>query len=413
MNRQEFISQIKSLLRVSKEDEASIIEEYEAYFAEAMANGETEDQIITNLESPEEIANNANEELGVNFDKSNFKDYVDIQFEAVKDGYEKVVDSDFVNNISDSVEEALKGVGETIKGLDIESKVSKALEKVGASLGKIKDVNFESAFKDMAMKFDNSKVETFDYDSETLVININDENTKDILNLEVIGGTSNLVIKSLPTTMKHDLGLEGEALSINVPASNIKYAEKKRMRIYVPNSVEKLKVESNVPMSLKDIEASLNVEVGNNPLTVKDIDGEEVVLVIGNAPVSVKDIETVSIKVTAENGPITFKDIQAEKGELKVGNGPLSVKDGEIDEFILEAGSGPQTIKFMEGENHSYKLGAGPKTIKNIECENITIESHGGLMTIKDITATKLAGDITGTVKTLKNIEVEDFEMNK
>ena len=76
MNKQEFIAQIKSLLRVSKEDEASLIEEYEAYFAESMANGETEAQIITNLESPEEIANNANEELGVNFSKGNFNFFI-------------------------------------------------------------------------------------------------------------------------------------------------------------------------------------------------------------------------------------------------------------------------------------------------------------------------------------------------
>lgn len=412
MNRVEFIEKLKSLLRVSKEDEASLVEEYESYFEEAMNNGETEEQIISNLETPEEIAANANEELGVNFSKGNFKDYVDVQFDAVKEGYEKVVDSEFVSNVTDKVEEALKGVGETLKGLDIESKVSKALEKVGAAMGKMKDVNFEATFKDMAMKFDNSRVETFEYSGPELTVNITDEN-KDRLSVEVLGGTSNLVIKSLPTTMQHTLSLDENELTVHVPQSNIKYAEKKRMRIYVPNSVETLKVNGEVPMSIKDIEASVVVAGGDAPLTVKDIEGELVSVALGNAPVSVKDIETTELRVEIGNGPVTVKDFQAEKATLEVGNGPMSVKNGDVDQLTVEAGSGPQTIKFMNGDNHSYKLGAGPKTVKDIDVDDLTIESSGGLITIKDVHVTRIAGDITGTVKTLKNIEAEEFELNK
>lgn len=412
MNKQEFIEQLRSLLRVSKEDEASLIEEYEAYFEEAMANGETEEQIINNLESPREIADNANEELGVKMNK-NFKDYVDVQFDAVKDGYEKVVDSEFVSNVSDTVEEALKNVGETLKGLDIESKVSKALEKVGAAMGKMKDVNFEASFKDMAMKFDNSKVETFEFDLPELNVEISDEN-RDMLQVEFIGGTTNLVIKSLPTTMKHTLSLDdNNNLKIDVPASNIKYAEKKRMRVYVPNSVENLTINANVPMTVKDLESSVEVHAEHAPVSVKDIEGSNVIVQVGNGPLTVKNIETEELKVEAGNGPVTVKDFQAAVGVVQIGNGPMSVKDGEVENFTLEAGNGPQTVKFMEGEQHSYELGAGPKTIKDIDCEILTITSHGGLLTIKDISATKLAGDITGTVKTLKNIDVEEFEMNK
>ncbi len=413
MNKLEFIEKLRDLLRVSKEDEASLIEEYEAYFEEAMANGETEEQIISNLESPEDIAQTANEELGVHFDHTGFKDFVDIQFDAVKDGYEKVVDSDFISNVSDTVEEALKGVGETLKGLDIEKKVSKALEKVGAAMGRVKDVNFESAFKDMAMKFDNSKVETFEYDLSELNVSLRDENNKGIINVEVIGGTSNLVVKSLPTTMKHTIELVDGDLTIHVPASNIQYSEKKRMRLYVPNSVEALFVNTNAPMSIKDIEASVEVTSGHAPLSVKNIEGEKLKVTLDNGPVSVKDVEITELVIETGNGPVSLKDFQAENGSIKVGNGPLSIKDGEVDELVVEAGNGPQSIKFMEGENHSYKLGAGPKTVKNIDTETLTVEASGGLLTMKDIEVTKLSGDITGTVKTLKNIDVEEFEMNK
>lgn len=412
MNKLEFIEQLKSLLKVSHEDEQSLVEEYEAYFTESMNNGETEDQIIANLESPEEIANTANEELGVKFQKDNVKDFVDIQFDAIKHGYEKVVDSDVMSNMHEKIEEAFKGVGETLKGIDIESKVSKALEKAGLALSKLKDINFDVKFKDMAMKFDKSKVESHDYDEETLNITINDEN-REMLVVEVIGGTSNLVIKSLPTTIKQTIELEGENLVIDVPASNIKYSEPKRMRVLVPNSVTSLSVNGNVPMSIKDLESSIEVEVGNNPLVVKDVEGETLVVKVGSAPVVVKDIEMEEITIEAVHGPITIKDIDADKASVKTGNGPLSFKDCDIDELVLEAGDGPQTVKNMDGINHEYKLGNGPKTVKFVEVEVLKVVSSGGLLTMKDIEVQTLSGDVTGTVKTLKNIEAENFELNK
>ncbi len=411
MNKLEFIEQLKSLLRVSRDDEASLIEEYEAYFTEAMNGGETEEQIITNLETPEEIAANANEDLGVTH-HGNMKDFVDIQFEAIKHGYDKVVDSDMVGNVTDTLEEAMKGVGETLKGLDIEAKVSKALEKVGLGLKKLKDIKFDVKLKDMAMKFDNSKVVAFDYEHETLNIVIEDGN-RDILNLEVVGGTPNLVVKFLPKTIKQTIELEGDALTINIPTSNIKYSEKKRMRLFIPNSVKNLSINSNVPMSVRDLETSIKVDIENSPLVIKDIEGETLVVNVGSAPIVIKDIEMKEITVVAKHGPISIKDIEAEKATMKIGNGPLSVKDIEIDELTLEAGNGPQTIKFVEGVSHSYKLGSGPKTIKEIELDTLQIVSNGGLLTMKDITVKVLTGDVSGTVKTMKNIEAEDFELNK
>ena len=411
MNKLEFIEQLKSLLRVSKDDEASLIEEYEAYFTEAMNGGETEEQIITNLESPEEIATTANEDLGVTH-SGNMKDFVDIQFDAIKHGYDKVVDSDMVGNVTDTIDEAMKGVGETLKGLDIEAKVSKALEKVGLGLKKMRDVKFDVKFKDMAMKFDNSKVDAFDYEQDTLNIVIKDGN-RDILNLEVVGGTPNLVVKSLPTTIKQTISLEGDTLDIDIPTSNIKYSERKRMRLFVPNSVKQLSVNGNVPMSIRDLETSIKVDVDNSPLVVKDVEGETLVVNVGSAPVVVKDIEMEVITIVAKHGPFSIKDIEAEKATITIGNGPLSIKDLDIDELTLEAGNGPQTIKFMDGVVHSYKLGSGPKTIKNIETDDLKVVSNGGLLTMKDITVKNLTGDVSGTVKTMKNIEAENFELNK
>lgn len=412
MNKQEFIVQLKSLLRVSSEDEASLVEEYEAYIDEAMANGESEEQVISNLESPEEIAATANEDLGIDSSKK-FKDYVDNSFDSMKDGYEKVVDSDFMNNVSEQIESAMKSVGESLKGLNIGATVSKAMEKVGAELEKVKDINIEASFKDMAMKFDNSRVETFDYEKEDLNIVITDDNSQS-LNVEVIGGTSNVVVKSLPTTLMHTIALDDEGtLTINVPESNIKYAERKRMRVYIPNVVTNVSVKGNVPISIKDLEASVEVETQNAPVSMRDIEGESVKVNTGDGPLNIKDIETAVISVEVKNAPVNMKDIEAQKGVLNVGNGPLNVKDIEIDVFTLDAGNGPVSIKCVDGSNHKYNLGAGPKVVKDIDAEVLTVTASGGIITMKDISVTKLSGDIAGTVKTLKNIDAEEFEMNK
>ncbi len=412
MNKQEFIVKLRSFLRVTTEDENSLVEEYEAFIDEAMANGEAEEDVIANLESPEEIATIANEELGIDSSKK-FKDYVDDSFDSMKDGYEKVIDSDFMNNVSESIETALKGVGETLKGLDLSAKISKAMDKVGEELSRVKDINIDATFKDMAMKFDNSKVETFNFDQDELKIDIVDEND-DALNVEVLGGTSNIVIKSLPTTLMHTITMDDDGvLKISVPISNIKYAERKRMRVYIPNSVTNLQLTGNVPFSIHDVESSIEVNVGDAPISVKDVEGESVVIRMGNGPLSVKDIDISSLEVELGIGPVSIKSVDGDKGDLTLGNGPLSVKDIDMSVFNINSGNGPITIKNVDGNKHNYSLGSGPITVKEIDLDELTITAKDGLMTMKDITVRKIAGDISGTVKTLKNIDAEEFELNK
>ncbi|QVK21453.1 DUF1700 domain-containing protein [Mycoplasmatota bacterium] len=422
MRRQEFIDKLKSLLEIDDADKTSLIEEYESYFDEAMADGATEEEVIAMLETPKEIAMTANEEFGTKSNSKVFREFIDEQVGAVRKGYEKVIESgktqevsnkinSVISNTLETVKESLKQVRKSIKESDINEKINEAVGKVQESLGKVKDINIINSFDSFVMKYDNSRIESFDIQEESLEVKVHDSNSVK-LNIEVTGHENDgIIIKSLPTTMKYDVSFEGGILKINVIESNIRYSESKRMLILLPECIKNLKFETDCPIVLKCLNLSeISVSEGNSPLVIKDINYSSNV---SNTEDDVKEISLGDITVKCGSGPVVIKNIKANKLDISTENGPNTIKTLDAEVVKLQLGNGPVTIKDITGGAHLYKIGSGPKTIKEISLDSLELQSDGGILSMKDVMVTKLLGDIKGTMKTLKNVSADSFEINK
>ncbi len=413
MGKQEFLEKLKSLLRVSTEDRNSLIEEYESYFKEAIADGATEEEVIAILETPEEIAATANDELGIKPKSDGLKDFVDEQVSAVKMGYETVIDSERMQEINDKIHSAMEIVRGTFNKVDFKDKLNQALEKVQESAGRIKDINFRESAAIFSMRFDNSKVESTDVTSKGLEVKITDSNPKK-LKVEVVShDNDNLVVKSLPTSMKCTVAFKDGKLDVTVAESNIRYSEAKRMRILVPDSIMKLTIDSECPLVLKDLEVDeITVTEGISPLDGRDITCKSLNLNC-KAELSIRDISSDSIEIVTESGAMIARDISADKVSIVAGDGPTDIRDLNSYEVKLELGDGPVSIKDMDGKNHSYNIGSGPKSLKDISVESLELISKSGLLTLKDVSVELLTGDITGTTKSLKDVSAEKSEIEK
>lgn len=417
MNKEDFLAELRRLLKVKKSDKESIMEEYNSYFKEAMANGETEEDIISSLETPEEIAKNCNNELGV--EEKGFSFTIDDDGKEFLDGL-----SSKLSGVFDKLDEKLnvfgkkveKTVEKTVETVDVEETINKAVSSVGKAVNKaveaIKDVNIDAAVSGVAMKFDNSKISSFEFSGTELNVNISDENAKPLL-VQIVSSEEQIISKVLPTTLPVEISLEENTLNIVVASSNIRYSEKKRMRLYIPQCVEQLNIVSKCPISISDLEVSLDVKTSNSPISVTDIDGDKLNVECKNGPVSITDIQSENVSIKTLNGPISFKDVNSTTANVQSGNGPVNCHDLRIDEFDLVSGSGPLSIKDVHGVKLNFTSQAGPVSFKDLTADEISITAQGAVVSLKDIECRILKGDISGAMKSIKNVNAEQFDLNQ
>jgi hypothetical protein len=386
MNKQEFIAELSRLLKVKPEDKQSILEEYENYFQEALAAGELEADIIASLESPAQIAQNANAELGED-PKSSFhqKDHE----EQSNKKYDRFMDSDFFDSLEKDIEKAVsasekamekaaKTIDKTVRGIDFKGILDNVMDKVDKVVDKAMAFDLKGRVDEAAMRFDQSKVETFDVNDSHLHIKLQDANSESLV-VELVPGQKNLMVKYLPTNLKCDIGLVEDTFTVDIDATSIKFSERKRMRIYVPESIKTLTVDGNCPITFNDVDVASTINVDDAPVVIKKMMAEHVTLTTSNGPVSIKHSQIEHMKLTAGNGPITMKDIKSQKIQLHQKNGPLSMKDVVVETVWITGGS-------------------GPKSIKDVVAEDMVLQVSGGPLSINDCKGKRISGNVSDTL---------------
>lgn len=401
MNKQEFIAELSRLLKVKPEDKQSIIEEYENYFQESLAAGELETDIIASLETPAQIAQNANAELGedpkVRYQENDEK-------ETIKEKYDDWLDSEFFDNLEKDIERAVsasekavkkaaKAIDKTVRGIDFKSILDNVMDTVDKVVDKAASYDFKGRVDEAAMRFDQSKVETYQVSDNHLHISLEDPNSEPLV-VELVPGQQALMVKYLPTNLKCDVNLDQDMFRVSVEPTSIKFSDRKRMRIYIPESIKTLTVEGNCPITLNDVDVASTINVSNVPVVIKKMMAEHVTLTASNNPVVIKHSQIDHIKVTAGSGPITLKDIKSNKLQLHHKNGPLSLKDLRVESL------------WVNGEN-------GPKSLKDIVADEITLQVSGGPLSLSDCKAKRIVGDITGTLFHQSECSFEDNQLVK
>jgi|GEM_PF-4630497 len=425
MSKAEFFEKLNELLQVSESDRVSLIEEYESYFTEAMADGASEEEVVKMLESPEEIAATANDELGTKNPSEAFRNFVDEQVSAVKKGYETVIESEKMQEINEKVSEAItssmdsvkvafKKANEKIKQAEIDKKVSSAFSSAMASLGKLKDINFGESFDNFKMRYDNSKVYSFeDYEDDIEVV-INDHNPQK-LKVEVSNHSKdNIVIKALPSALKFEASLEKGKLNVELEESKILYSQNKRMLVLLPDGINSLKLKSNAELIIRELDVE-DIEISNeNKIDLREIDGASLVVKSESGyPTMIREVDVTKFEAELISSILSVKELTAEEANIKTTDGAVEMRDIDIEVFNLEAGNGPVTLRDIDGNSHTYKLGVGPKTIRDIDLELLTLFTDGGLLSIRNAELEVMDGDITGAMKTFKNVEVKEVKVKK
>jgi DUF4097 and DUF4098 domain-containing protein YvlB len=381
MNKHEFFAQLSRLLKVPAADKQNIIEEYESYINEAIASGELEEDVIASLETPQQIADQVNQELGGSQQEDS---------ENQKSGF----GSDFFDELDVDLEKAFKTSEEAIRKAS--DKITKSvqsinfkgiLDKVMDGVDKVVDTVMDIDIKDTAsvvvMRFDNSKVETFPYDETSLFIDIDDKN-HDTLNVEVVPGQSKLMVKYLPTSLKLDIDLQDKEMKIKVPHTSIKFAEKKRLRIYVPESVQSLSIDSNCSLQVKDLRGSIAIEVKDASVQCKDLHVDELNLRQVDGPVTVKNINAKKIVITTEDGPLNLKEIDTQSLEVHQADGPFTLSGVRADDVWVESVDGPKILKDSSIKRLVLQGEDGPISLKNLRVGVLTGQVNDSLVHIKD-----------------------------
>lgn len=385
MNKQEFIAELSRLLKVKPEDKQSILEEYENYFQEALAAGELEADIIASLETPAQIAENANVELGedpkakyeqrdqASSGTSSDRFFDDDFFDGLERDIEKAVSAS-----EKAVKKAAKTIDETVRKIDFKQVLDKVMDKVDKVVDKAMEFDVKGRFEDAAMRFDQSKVETFPVSDSHLQLLIDDPNTESII-VELVPGQQQLMVKYLPTNLKCQLSLNEDVFRVQVDATSIKFSERKRMRIYIPESVNTLTVQANCPLTFNDVDIASVVDVQGSPLMIKKMMADHLTITSTNGPLIIKHSQIDHIKITTENGPVTLKDLKSDQLQVHHQNGPLSLKDARIEQLWITGGN-------------------GPKSLKDLVAGEITLQVSGGPLNLKDCKARKISGDVSDTL---------------
>lgn len=385
MNKQEFIAELSRLLNVKPEDKQSILEEYENYFQEALAAGELEADIIASLETPAQIAQNANAELGED-PKAKYQDH---QESTSNKKSERFFDDDFFDGLERDIEKAVsasekavkkaaKTIDETVRKIDFKNVLDKVMDQVDKVVDKAMEFDLKGRVEDAAMRFDQSKVETFHLTDSHLQLRIDDPNTESLL-VELVPGQQQLMVKYLPTNLKCQLTLTDDVFRVTVDSTSIKFSERKRMRIYVPESVNTLSVQANCPVTFNDVDIASVVDVEGSPLMVKKMIADHLTITSTNGPLIIKQSQIDHIKITTENGPVTLKDLKSDHLQVHHQNGPLSLKDARIENLWITGGN-------------------GPKSLKDLVAGEITLQISGGPLSLKDCKARKISGDVSDTM---------------
>jgi hypothetical protein len=245
------------------------------------------------------------------------------------------------------------------------------------------DIDIKDTASVVVMRFDNSKVETFPYDETSLFIDIDDKN-HDTLNVEVVPGQSKLMVKYLPTSLKLDIDTQDKEMKIKVPHTSIKFAEKKRLRIYVPESVQLLSIDSNCSLQVKDLRGSIAIEVKDASVQCKDLHVDELNLRQVDGPVTVKNINAKKIVITTEDGPLNLKEIDTQSLEVHQADGPFTLSGVRADDVWVESVDGPKILKDSSIKRLVLQGEDGPISLKNLRVGVLTGQVNDSLVHIKD-----------------------------
>jgi len=418
MNKHEFIAELSTLLKVKPADRASIIEEYESYIAEALASGEREEDIIGSLETPAQIAEHANLELGVD-PNERFSESSSSTKQARKDSNS----SDFFDNLDDELEKAfqasekaIKRAGETInksiKGINFGSILDKVMDGVDKMVDGVMDLDIKGTASAVAMRFDNSKVDSYQVRSKQVPIQIEDE-TADLLFVEIVQGQSQWMVKYLPTSLKCDIVLNQDGMSIRVPQTNIKFAEKKRLRLYIPEPLEHISIRSNCPVSLKDLRTNTVLDVSDALCTIKSVTMDQLTVTVEDAPCTIKGANVKKFVLTASNGPLSILDANVKEFVFTAGNGPLSVKDTTSNSMQLHVSDGPVYLSGLHVDSLWLEAGAGPKMLQHSTIKELIVQSTGGPVTLKELHVDVLKGQVEGFPIHIKDCVIKNNKLGE
>jgi hypothetical protein len=397
MNKYEFIAQLSSLLRVKQADKQSIIEEYESYIAEALASGELEEEIIASLESPAQIAEHANAELGEatkewSKDEPQWKDRRSSKSSDFFDDLDEELDKAFKAS-DQAIKRASETIHNSLKGINFGRMLDKVMDGVDKVVDGVMDMDIKSTASAVAMRFDNSKVEMFAVQAKQVTIRIQDENVETLM-VELVQGQAQWMVKYLPTSLKCDIQLNNDLFHIRVPQTNIKFAEKKRMRVYLPEAMEHVNIESNCPIILKDVSTNMTLTLNDVPCTVKNVTMDRFSVTASHAPLSIKSSNIQTLNLTVDHGPLSIKGLDSKSIAIHLEDGPVTLSDIHATSVLLDAGDGPKVFR--------------ASTIKEL-----IVQSSGGPISMKEMHIHVLKGHVEGSLIHMKDCHIKDNQLGE
>jgi len=180
------------------------------------------------------------------------------------------------------------------------------------------------------------------------------------------------------------MDLQNKAMKVKIPHTSIKFAEKKRLRIYVPESVQSLSLDSNCSLLVKDLRGSVAIKLNDASVQCKDLHVDELNLRQADGPVTVKNIKAKKIVISIEDGPLVLKELDTNSLEVHQAEGPFTMNGVRADDVWVESVDGPKILKDSSIKRLVLQGEDGPISMKNLRIGVLTGQVNDSLVHIKD-----------------------------
>lgn len=408
MNKKEYLEKLKSALEEFDTELAQeILADYEEHFHVGEKLGKSEEAVIAELGSVEELVSELRELSGVNAaeerKKAEEKEEAPKQEEKgekqQKSYYEKNVEFNF------DFDKMMEDVG---KKLDQAGRaVNRAMKEAGEALDKINiDIDFGSKKRNgksggnTYYTWSSSDESSTTNSEETKKTESYEESAANCKRAEIFCTNSDVMIEasasdkvqidytnsSYKDSMLYPLYYyqKGDCLYIGIDEKKAKTGEYKSgfFHINVRNSKERM-LTVKLPSTIEKVTVSLE----NGDIEAKDLSLRKLDSRTDNGDIEISDVNAGQILLQTDTGDISVTRVKANESTITSDTGDICVSESQVEEQTITADTGDISVQQSEAGELNAHSDCGDISLKNSKIVNCELQTDTG-----DIEATGSQG---------------------
>ena len=388
MKKEEYMSQLKEALREFDPDLVQeIVSDYEERFRVGAENGRTEEEIIAELGSVEELLEDLRELSGSGGQKQQSASGGE-EFRKTSGAEE----SGSFRTINLNLDQIMEQVGKAVK--QAETAANKAMEKVGLRLDNLsRRMNRRETGNDWYVFTGETQEKPAEESAEERRADAADRRTQQLKELELAGirrivvGGANFEEICLKPSENEKLQLQCERESYRAAMVAPLYCERREDSLYIGAAEEEMQT---IRFKSSFFQCSVGVSEGGRLLLRLPETLCEVVITGEDCDVSVNDCQLGFLTVTLDGGDVRLEETGVTGLRLVSDGGDAILTNLKAGELTLVADGGDITLQETEAERLTVTADGGDVSMEKLKLGEGKIVVDGGDITLQETEAERL-----------------------